>query len=59
MNTIVFVLVVISSQGYAIPTIEFKTLAKCESAIQDFEKANSGGWATARSINSKCLRIEK
>ena len=60
MNTVVFVLVVISSNGHwfnpVVPTLEFKTREKCEIAIKTFKeeaKENSGD------IRMRCVRIEK
>ena len=60
MNTIVFVLIVLNSNGHftntVIPAMEFSTLDKCEQAIRVFEadtKDRKGH------VNMRCVRIEK
>lgn len=60
MNNIVFVLIVLSSNGHwantVIPTMEFTTLQKCQAAIETFkdESANREG-----TVRMRCVRIEK
>jgi len=60
MNTIVFVLIVLNSNGHftntAIPTMEFNTLEKCEQAIRAFETDAKGKKGY---IDMRCVRIEK
>ncbi len=60
MNSIVFVLIVISSNGHfynpVIPTLEFSTEAKCEKAIVAFEQESKGQTGHVR---MRCIRIEK
>ena len=60
MNNIVFVLIVISSNGHfwnpVIPTLEFTTLEKCERAISTFKNE-----ADRREghVRMRCVGIEK
>lgn len=60
MNNIVFVLIVVSSNGHwfnpIVPTLEFSTREKCEQAINTFknEAKENGG-----DIRMRCVRIEK
>lgn len=60
MNTVVFVLVVISSNGHwfnpVIPTLEFRSLEKCENAIRAFKDEAKDGKGD---IRMRCVRIEK
>jgi hypothetical protein len=60
MNNIVFVLIVLNSNGHftntVIPTMEFNTYWKCEQAIRAFAddaKVQKG------LVNMRCVRIEK
>lgn len=60
MNTFVFVLVVIASNGHynnnVIPTLEFSTREKCERAIDRFKYDSDGRDGTVR---MRCVQIEK
>jgi hypothetical protein len=60
MNTIVFVLIVLNSNGHftntVIPTMEFLTLEKCQQAIQAFTDDIKGKTGY---VNMRCVRIEK
>ena len=60
MNTIVFVLIVLNSNGHftntVIPTMEFNTLEKCEQAIRAFAADIKGQKGY---IDMRCVRIEK
>ena len=60
MNTIVFVLIVLNSNGHfnntVIPTMEFNTLDKCEQAIRVFEADTKDRKGY---VNMRCVRIEK
>jgi hypothetical protein len=58
MNTIVFVLVMVTHSNYAVPTLEFKTLEKCEMALKQIDQSYSGSPVVVSS-KSKCIRIEK
>jgi hypothetical protein len=60
MNSVVFVLIVITSNGHfynpVIPTLEFKTADKCEQAIRTFKneiKDRRGH------VEMRCVGIEK
>jgi hypothetical protein len=59
MNNIVFVLIVITSNGHwsnpVIPTLEFKTREKCEQAIRTFANESNRG----EKGNMRCIGIEK
>jgi hypothetical protein len=59
MNTIVFVLMVWTHNGYVVPTFEFPTLEKCNSVLQEMGKAVGvpGGFGTG--IKGRCIKIEK
>lgn len=59
MSTIVFVLMVWSHGGYAIPTLEFSSLEKCNSALLEMERnvGKSGTFLTG--IRGRCVKIEK
>jgi len=60
MNTIVFVLIVLNSNGHftntVIPTMEFNTFEKCEQAIRAFETDAKGKKGY---VDMRCVRIEK
>ena len=60
MNTIVFVLIVISSNGHwmnpVIPTLEFSSAQKCEQAIQTFKQEAKG---KRGDVEMRCVAIEK
>jgi len=60
MNNIVFVLIVLNSNGHftstVIPTMEFNTYWKCEQAIRSFEADAKGKTGF---VNMRCVRIEK
>ena len=60
MNTIVFVLIVLNSNGHftntVIPTMEFTSLEKCQQAIQAFADDTKGKTGY---VNMRCVRIEK
>ena len=60
MNAIVFVLIVLNSNGHftnvVIPTMEFNTVQKCEQAIRAFEDDIKGKTGY---VNMRCVRIEK
>lgn len=59
MNTIVFVLVVFSHNGYRVPTLEFSTMAKCQAAFVAFQKEFGEPAWNNNSVNGKCVKIEK
>lgn len=60
MNNIVFVLIVISSNGHfvnpVIPTLEFSSREKCERAISTFKNEADGREGYVR---MRCVAIEK
>jgi hypothetical protein len=60
MNTIVFVLIVLNSNGHftntVVPTMEFRSLETCQQAIQAFTDDAKGKTGY---INMRCVRIEK
>lgn len=59
MNT-VYILITLVYSGHLthsiVPTLEFKTLEKCEAAISAFEKESDNKSGSAR---MRCVRIEK
>ena len=61
MNNIVFVLIVITSNGHwtnpVIPTLEFTTREKCEQAIRTFKNESKN--ARGDIIEMRCVAIEK
>lgn len=60
MNTVVWVLISLVNSGHfvhsIVPTMEFNTREKCESAITAFEKESDNQTGRAR---MRCVRIEK
>lgn len=60
MNTIVFVLVVITSNGHwynpVVPTLEFTTRERCEQAINTFKNEAKG---KRGDVEMRCVAIEK
>jgi hypothetical protein len=61
MNNIVFVLIVITSNGHwmnpVIPTMEFTTRDKCEQAIRTFQ--NEAKSSSRGNVEMRCVGIEK
>lgn len=59
MNTIIFVMMVYSTGAFWIPTLEFSTRGKCETAIDAIVKQTyTNAWFDQRP-NYKCVQIEK
>lgn len=60
MNSIVFVLIVLSNNGHfantVVPTMEFRTRELCERAISTFKNDSEGRDGTVR---MRCVGIEK
>jgi hypothetical protein len=60
MNNIVFVLIVITSNGHwhnpVIPTMEFTTREKCEQAISTFKNEAKG---KRGDVEMRCVGVEK
>lgn len=58
--TTVYILIALVYSGHftnsIVPTLEFKTLEKCEAAITAFEKESDNRSGSAR---MRCVRIEK
>lgn len=59
MNTVVFVLMVMTHNGFSIPTIEFSTMAKCQAAIVAFDAQYLHKPKWNRPTSPHCIRFEK
>jgi hypothetical protein len=59
MNTIVFVLMVYANGGNWIPTLEFSSQAKCETATTAIIKQTYINPIINRASYYKCVQIEK
>ena len=59
MNTVYILIAMVYSGHFThsiVPTLEFKTLEKCEAAVSAFEKESDNKSGSAR---MRCVRIEK
>ena len=59
MNSIVFVLIVWTHNGAAVPTIEFTSMEKCNAALHDIERSVGKGTTFRTGVRGQCVRIEK
>lgn len=59
MNTVVFVITVIGYFGNYIPSLEFKTMDKCNSAITQITSQLPPKTFTSRENDYKCVKVEK
>ena len=62
MNSIVFVLVVFTNNGHAVPTTEFSSMEKCQKGLVQYQNAvgNLDKSFEVRGIRKgTCVRIEK
>lgn len=59
MNTIVFVLVVMTHSGNWVPTIEFSTLEKCQKATASFMVEADKHLVLGKPTPPWCWRVEK
>lgn len=62
MNSIVFVLVVLTHNGYDVPTTEFSTMEKCQKGLVQYQNSvgNLDKSFEMRGIRKgTCVRIEK
>lgn len=59
MNSIVFVLMVWTHGGYVVPTTEFTSMKKCNTALHEMELAVGKAAAFATGVKGQCVRIEK
>lgn len=59
MNSVVFVLVVWTYGGYAVPTLEFTSDLKCQMALRTMEDSVGNARGLSIGIKGKCIEIKK